>query len=237
MCGRYVTPDEAALEREYHVGRDRATHRLVRNLEAYSQSFNVAPTQDVPVIRVVRDVRGQREVVAMRWGLVPFWAKGEAPKYATFNATIEKLETAPAWRGPWKRGQRCIMPAAGFYEWHVLPDGGKVPYFVRPSADDTTFAIAALWDESIAADGRSILSSTIITMPANELMANIHNTKTRMPAILRHEDIESWLTGTPEQAKSVLKQFPADEMIAWPVSKRVNAARNQGPELIEEVEY
>ena len=230
MCGRYVSPEVAAMEREYHLGRSDAG-QLFRNVESYSPSFNLAPSQDVPVIRVVRDVEGRREAMLMRWGLVPHWAKGEIPKYHTFNCDIARIETAASWRGPWKRGQRCIMPAMGFYEWHVLPDGTKLPYFIRP-VTDSTFAIAALWDESINAVGESLFSAAIITMPANELMAKIHNTKMRMPAILLPEDVDTWLSGPIGDAKAVLKQFPSQEMVAWPVSKAVNSARNQGPELI-----
>jgi putative SOS response-associated peptidase YedK len=236
MCGRYVSPDEAAMEREYHLGRHNSGALFDGSIAHYSPSFNLAPSQDVPVIRVVRDMQGRREAVIMRWGLVPFWAKGEIPKYATFNATIEKLETAPTWRGSWKRGQRCIMPVVGFYEWQVQGDGSKIPFYIRPAADDTTFAIAALWDESINAAGEALLSSTIITMPANELMAKIHNARMRMPAILRPEDVDVWLVGSPEQAKSVLKHYPSEEMVAWRVDKQVNSAKNNSPRLIEAVD-
>jgi putative SOS response-associated peptidase YedK len=231
MCGRYVSPEVAAMEREYHLGRN-GSGKLFGDLDSYSPSFNLAPSQAVPVIRVVRDVEGRREATLMRWGLVPHWSKGEIPKYHTFNCDIAKLETAATWRGPWRRGQRCVMPAVGYYEWHVLADGSKLPYFIRPVTDDTTFAIAALWDESSNAAGESLFSAALITMPANELLAKIHNTKMRMPAILLPDDIEAWLSGSPAEAKAVLKQFPSQEMVAWPVSRMVNSARNQGPELI-----
>jgi putative SOS response-associated peptidase YedK len=233
MCGRYVTPDEAELESEYRVDRTNSDARIRRGLESFEPSFNLAPSQDAPVIRVVRDSGGKREALLMRWGLVPSWTHGEIPKFSTSNASIEKLESGPSWRGPWKKGQRCIMPAKGIYEWQVQPDGSKIPFYIRPAAENTTFAIAALWDESITPLGESILSSAIITMPANELMAKIHNTKLRMPLIIRAEDVETWLTGTPEQAKAVMKTYPSEEMVAWPVSKKVNSARNNSPDLID----
>ena len=92
MCGRYVSPDEASIEREF---------TLVRTEWQFPPSFNVAPTQQVPVIRLVDgEVRGTR----LRWGLIPFFAKGEPPKYSTINARIETVETAASYRGPWKRG-------------------------------------------------------------------------------------------------------------------------------------
>jgi len=97
MCGRNVTPDEASLEREFNLTARQWGPWMN---EAYSASYNVAPSQRVPVFRVIRDIEGQRQLEPMRWGLIPSWAKGEPPKYSTINATMEKLETAPAWRGP-----------------------------------------------------------------------------------------------------------------------------------------
>jgi putative SOS response-associated peptidase YedK len=110
MCGRYVTPDEAAMERAYNLT---ARQWQAWMGEAYRPSYNVAPSQRVPVLRVIRQVGGERRMDPMRWGLIPFFARGEPPKYSTIHAMIEKLDVAPAWRGPWRRSQRCIMPAAG----------------------------------------------------------------------------------------------------------------------------
>lgn len=236
MCGRYVSPEEAALNREYHLDRRNSQQRINEALEAiYLQSFNVAPTDRVPVVRVIRGQDGARESLLMRWGLIPFFARGEPPKYSTINATIEKLNTAPAWRGAWERGQRCIMPCAGFYEWQVQAGGRKQPFYIKP-ANHETFAFAALWDRSITPDGETILSCAVITMPANELMREIHNAKQRMPAILQREHIEPWLSGTPEQARAVLTPYASDEMLAWPVSARVNTPRNNDPFLIQRID-
>ena len=117
MCGRYVTHAEQALEREFTLIKVRWPDYF---------SYNVAPTQQVPV---VRSVNGEREGSMMRWGLIPFFAKGDPGKYSTINARIETVKTSPAYRGPWKRGQRCLILADGFYEWQVTPDG-KVPYYI-----------------------------------------------------------------------------------------------------------
>jgi putative SOS response-associated peptidase YedK len=233
MCGRYVSPEEAALNREYRIDRMNSHLRANEALDSiYLQSFNVAPTDTVPVVRVIRDQAGERESLLMRWGLIPFFAQGEPPKYSTINATIEKLETAPAWRGPWERNQRCIMPCAGFYEWKLMEGGRKQPYYIKP-ANEETFAFAALWDKSITPGGEKILSCAVVTMPANELLREIHNSKFRMPAILQREHVEAWLTGTKEEARAALATFPSDEMIAWPVSSRVNSPRNDDPALIQ----
>lgn len=219
MCGRYVNPATAEAERYF------AVHLINWKFE---RSYNVAPTQQVPV---VRQQDGQREGLLMRWGLVPFFAKGVPPKYSTINATIEKLEDGACWRAPWKRGQRCLVPATGFYEWHVNADGSKTPFYIT-MADQPVFAFAGLWDRSVRADGAEMQSCTIITMPPNKLMAEIHNVKQRMPAILAAEDIGAWLSGSADEARPTLKPYPADLMSAHPVSKRVNAPKNNDEGLI-----
>ncbi len=220
MCGRYVSPDDAAIEREFN---------LVRYEEHFPPSFNVAPTQNVPVVRM--NAKGEHAGARLHWGLIPFWAKGVQPKYSTINATVERLTEGATWRGPWKRGQRCLMPASGFYEWQVLADGRtKQPYYVTLD-DQEIFGFAALWDSSAGADG-VVESCTIVTMPANRLMSEIHNVKHRMPAILARGDRDIWLAGTPAEALSAIKQYPDAHMRATPVSRRVNTPRNNDPELI-----
>jgi putative SOS response-associated peptidase YedK len=112
----------------------------------------------------------------MRWGLIPFFAKGEPPpKYSTINARIETFETAASYRGPWKRGQRCLQLPGGFYEWHLDENDRKAPYLIKLN-DQEVFAFAGLWDRSIKADGTAVESCVHITMPANDLMKKIHNT-------------------------------------------------------------
>jgi putative SOS response-associated peptidase YedK len=224
MCGRYVSPDEASIEREF---------TLVRAEWQFPASYNVAPTQDVPVVRM--NTAGERIGALMHWGLIPYWAKGVPPKYSTINATVEKLTEAATWRDPWKRGQRCIMPALGFYEWQLLPDGkNKQPYYITLN-DQDIFGFAGLWDSSTGADGVTVRSCTIVTMPANQLMSDIHNVKHRMPAILAREDRQTWLAGAPDDAFAVIKQYPDTHLVATPVSKRVNTPKNNDSELIAAV--
>jgi putative SOS response-associated peptidase YedK len=221
MCGRYIIAQAAAAERYFRV-----------HGTPWSPSFNVAPTQKVPVVRIKQ---GQRVAENLRWGLIPFFAKGEPPKYSTINARIETVETAASYRGPWKRGQRCLQVANGFYEWHLDAQGRKAPYYIYLN-DQDVFAFAALWDSSTKADGAVVESVVHITMPANEVMTSIHNTGNnphRMPAILREEDHEAWLNGTLDEARGVLRQYPSDLMVAYKVSNRVNSPKNNSPELIE----
>ena len=225
MCGRYVSPDDASIEREFN---------LVRTEWQFPPSYNVAPTQSVPVIRPVEgDAQGSR----IRWGLIPFFAKGEPPKYSTINARIETVETAASYRGPWKRAQRCLQVATGFYEWHMNAEGRKAPFYITV-VDQPIFAFAGLWERSVKADGTAVESCVHITMPANALMHDIHNTGAhphRMPAILRKDDRDIWLNGSPDEARGVLAQYDSGLMVAHEVSTRVNTPKNNDPRLIEAV--
>jgi putative SOS response-associated peptidase YedK len=127
------------------------------------------------------------------------------------------------------------LPASGFFEWHVLPDGKtKQPYYIT-CADQPVFGFAGLWDRSVTAEGSAIESCTIITMPPNALLAEIHNAKQRMPAILQSQDIEAWLAGSPDEAWATLKPYPDDLMHAQKVSTRVNSPKNNDAALLEAV--
>jgi len=221
MCGRYVSPEEAAIEREF---------TLLHTEWQFPASFNVAPTQLVPIVRM-HD--GLRQGVRLRWGLIPYFAHGVPPKYSTINARIETVQTAASYRGPWSRGQRCLVVARGFYEWQTQTDGKtKVPYFIHLN-DQDIFAFAGLWDSSRNERGERIESCTHLTMPANSLLAEIHNTQRRMPAVLAKEDRQAWLEGTPQQAWAALKPYPDEHMVAWAVSTRVNKPANNDAALIE----
>ncbi len=228
MCGRYIIREQEAAERYWRVN----------GMPAWITSFNVAPTTLVPVVRRARRSaieagEAAREAVLFRWGLVPYWAQGVPPKYSTFNARLERLDSAPAFRGPWERGQRCILPANGFYEWQKR-GSARQPFFIR-LADRERFGFAGLWDRSTASDGTVLGSCTLITLPGNRLLSEIHNTDHRMPAILREEDHEAWLSGDPDAARATLQPYPDEQMVAYPVSARVSSAKNDDARLIEPV--
>jgi putative SOS response-associated peptidase YedK len=222
MCGRFIAKTDHAWQNFF----------TLKKPPPRFESYNITPSQLIPVVRHRED---GNECELLRWGLIPFFAHGIAGKFSTINARVETLATSPAFRGPWKRGQRCIVPANGFYEWQLRADGSKQPYYIS-LADQELFGFAGLWDRSVAADGTAIESATIITMDANPLMAGIHNSKARMPALLAHADTDTWLSGSPEQARSTLQQYPAELMLAWPVSTRVNAPKHNGPELIAPID-
>ena len=228
MCGRYVSPKAADIERQWNLRQAPNPFDRV--------NYNVAPTQRVPALRRAAD--GAPQLAALRWGLIPFWAKGVALTVSTINATVERIREAPSYRGPWRRGQRCIVAASGFYEWQVVQGAGgkpaKQPWYIR-IGDQEIFGMAGLWDASTAVDGSVVESCTLITLPANRAMAVIHNTRQRMPAILTLAQHPAWLDGTPDEGFSCLTRYPDELMIAHRVSARVNTPKNNDADLLQEV--
>jgi putative SOS response-associated peptidase YedK len=209
MCGKYILAQAAKAERAMGIRRGRWEYPL---------SYRVLPTEQVPVV-VSTD--GEREALEMRWGLIPHWAFGVPLKASTINARVERLASAPSYRDPWLRGQRCILVMGGFYEPHVNPDGSREPFFLHLT-DREVFGVAGLWERSRRQDGSHVFSCTLITVPANPLLAEVHNEKQRMPAILAESDHEAWLAGSEPQARAALQVYPPELMVAWKVSRRVN---------------
>ncbi len=212
MCGRYILAQAGKAERAMGIRRGRWE---------YPPSYRVLPTEQVPV--VVAEA-GEPEAAMMRWGLIPWWAYGVPLKASTINATVERIESAPSYRDAWQRAQRCILVMGGFYEPHVNEGGTRDPFFVRLTGREA-FGVAGLWDSSRRPDGSHVFSCTLITVPANPLLAEVHNGKQRMPAILEEADHQRWLTGALPEAKLTLKSYPQELMTAWKVSPRVNSPK------------
>ena len=175
--------------------------------------YNIAPTTTVDA--VIDRGRG-REIVAMRWGLVPgWWKKSLREVPATFNARAETVAEKPMFRDAFRR-RRCIVPASGFFEW-TDEDGGRQPHWFS-AADGSILAFAGLWAEwHDPASGEVILSCTIVVSGASEWMKTFHD---RMPVLIAERDIEAWLSG--EAGPDVLRPAEPMGLREWPVSKRVN---------------
>jgi putative SOS response-associated peptidase YedK len=212
MCGKYILAQAAKAERAMGIRRGHWD---------YPPSYRVLPSEQVPVAIATA---GEAEATLMRWGLVPYWARGVPLKASTINATAERIDSAPAYREPWSRGQRCIFVMGGFYEPHVNADGSRDPWFIRLTQREV-FGVAGLWERSRRADGSLLLSCTLITVPANRLLAEVHNGKPRMPAVLPAEAHHDWLSGPQAQARALLQPYPDPLMQAWRVSRRVNSPR------------
>jgi putative SOS response-associated peptidase YedK len=177
----------------------------------------------------------ERTLDALRWGLLPHWAKDLKDGSRMINARAETLATQPAFRDAFKARRCIIIPASGFYEWQKI-GVTKQPYAIVPEGDPL-FAFAALWEnwrDRAAGDGAEwIRTCTIITGEPNELVAPIHN---RMPVILPREAWSARLGEEPAstaELQALLKPFPAEAMRAYPVSAKVNSVNNDEPSLLE----
>ena len=221
MCERYAVPDQELAERELAPA-----HRWWK----FSASFNVAPSRYVPAVRLHE---GQSEAVMMRWGLIPRWAEGDTSVAQWLRISSNGLERSPLFRGAWLHGQRCILPFAGFYTWRLTSAGYRQPYFVRIK-DRPAFGVAALWDRTEDDDGDVIEGCAIFTVPASAPLASIQTATREMPAILGAGDYETWLRGTPVEARALLRTSPA-ALTSHAVSPRINSLACDDESLVRAV--
>jgi putative SOS response-associated peptidase YedK len=219
MCGRYVTRTEDALGQEF---------RLLRVRWPQMSSYNIAPTRQVPAVRCTAE---GREGLMMRWGLVPHWTRGNPAKFPLFNTRLETAASGAMTRDAWRRGQRCILPALGFYEWQQQASQ-RQPFYIH-RRDEAFLALAGLWDRSVGEEGVEILSCTILTREAGVLVGEIHNTKHRQPVMLTPDAIDTWLEGAQAEALAATALYPDELLEAWPVSRRVNTATHDDAGLVE----
>lgn len=229
MCGRYVSPDDRAIEQYWHIG--------ARNSGQWIRRYNVAPSTQVPLLRLNDD--GELELDGGRWGLIPTWWKKPVPPTFSFNARSEEAASKPMWRQA-IRAQRCIMPALGWYEWNeheqVRNRAGRLvnqPYY-HHATDDGMLAIAGLWSSWTSPDGNQVLSCALLTKDAAGPVASIHH---RMPVILAPEQFDLWLSASTgsEQVHSAIA-LSREDFEAYPVSTDVGNNRNDYPELLDPVE-
>ena len=212
MCGRFTlhTP-ESRIREAFHLEQTAPLGLRSR--------YNIAPSQQVPIIR---DADTSREMVMAKWGLVPHWSKEAKTMYSTINARIESVAEKPAYRTPFKH-RRCLIPADGFYEWKVV-DGRKAPHHIR-MRDGDVFALAGLWDRW-EDDGESLESCSILVMPANDVMKSLHE---RMPVIIAPAHHDLWLDPRVTDKAEImgyLNSAPSTSLVTYPVSTWVNSPKH-----------
>jgi putative SOS response-associated peptidase YedK len=211
MCGRFtyrLTWPE--LVRLYRLTLDAPA----RNTQP---RYNVCPTTPIDAV-IERD--GKRELLPMRWGLIPsWWSKPlKEMKVATFNARVETVAEKPVFRDALNR-TRCLIPASGYYEWQDTPDGKQPYYFTR--RDEQPITIAGLWDTwHDRQAGETVKSCAMIITDANEFVGVVHD---RMPVVLEPDQFEPWLMG--KAGVELLRPAANDVLQRWAVSKNVNSSR------------
>jgi putative SOS response-associated peptidase YedK len=218
MCGRFTITLTIGLPERFGVTKPEIE---------MEPRYNIAPSQPVPV--VTRTEGGERHLMEMVWGLIPSWTKDPAVIRHAINARADTLAERPSFRKP-LLNQRCLVPANGFYEWKK--SGKKsVPHYIHRK-DDALVAIAGLYDLWRSPDGSIKKTFVIVTTDPNPLVSHYHD---RMPAMLRPEYEETWLLPRPLDAntlRAILTPYPAEELEAYVVSRRVNDPANEGKELI-----
>jgi putative SOS response-associated peptidase YedK len=216
MCGRYaITSAPEAIRRLF--GYDEQPN--------FPPRYNVAPTQPVPIVRMME---GKRRFALVRWGFIPSWVKDPRTFSLLINARGESLGDKPAFRAA-MRYRRCLFPANGFYDWRRA--GERVtPYYVRLKAGGP-MALAGLWENWMGPHGEEMETAVIVTTRANRLLAPIHP---RMPVIVPPEAFDLWLDARVEAttAAALIAPAPEDMLEMHEVSPAVNSAANDTPDLI-----
>ena len=234
MCSRYfLDADGNIIAYTFHV----PLHERIR------KRFNIAPTQEAPVVRTGAD--GAREVAMLRWGLVPYWAKDLKVGTRMINARSEGIEAKPAFREAVK-ARRCVVPATGFFEWRAPGEwnvgrapgewnvgrgepGRKQPFAITLPGQQL-FGFAGLWERWKPPGGEPVETFTIVTTDANESVARIHD---RMPVILPMDAIDTWLTAPPDAARALLKPYEGPVELRA-VGTYVSNVNHEGPECLDD---
>ncbi|MGE0759236.1 MAG: SOS response-associated peptidase [Pirellulaceae bacterium] len=211
--------------------------QLIEQFEVSSQlqvalRFNIAPTQSIVAVRAPADGTG-RELVLLKWGLIPSWADDPAIGNRMINARADGVATKPSFRSAFKK-RRCLILADGYYEWQKV-GAKKQPYLIHRQ-DDGPFAFAGLWERwRGGADGEAIESCTIITTDANPVTRPIHD---RMPVILEPEDYDRWLSPDVqdrEELESLLVPSLTQDLVADRVSTYVNNPRHEDEACVQPI--
>lgn len=235
MCGRYGLANPARVL-DVARGSTRLTHALLEPASQAAPRWNIAPSARVPAVIADRD--GLR-AATLQWGLVPFWAKDTAIGHRLANARDDSVRHKPAFRRAFA-ARRAIVFADLFYEWQVVAgERRKQPWCIRRH-DTAPFALAALWERwtggpDVTSPTEPLDTFTLITTRPNPVLAPIHD---RMPVILSPAACDVWLDlgASLDQAEGLLAPAPAEELVAFPVSPRVNSPAHDDPACIAPVQ-
>jgi putative SOS response-associated peptidase YedK len=241
MCGRYALVKSAGeLIEEFEI----TTNRIPAALPA---DWNIAPTREIYVIRNLRDVRedvsnNRRELATLSWGMIAPWSKDRSEAVRSqsqaINARSESVHEKPTFRSAFK-SRRCLIPASGYYEWatELGKYESKQPFYIQSETEGKTLAFAGIYNRWVDPRGEIFESASIITRPAVDFLAKIHN---RMPTFLPVNRWDAWLDPKLNSVEEIQKLMELSELAkglrAHPVSTRVNATRNNGADLISEID-
>lgn len=229
MCGRFAASSSVEDLVEFFE-----IDEVVEPLPA--PSYNVAPTSPIAaVLAQVGESRAQRRLAALRWGLVPSWAKDPDHGARLINARVETVAEKPSFRAALAR-RRCLIPADGYFEWRArtpaLGKPVKQPYFIAPR-NGQPLAMAGLYEYWRGPDGSWLVTAAIITTEATDELGLVHD---RMPMVVPPQNWDTWLDPEVRGPVTELLTAPTAEVWFHPVSQAVNRVANDGPQLLEPIE-
>lgn len=214
MCGRFSLELDDTFYPRYEVD----------TLLEISPNYNVAPSSIIPVI--VKN--SPKKIIKMKWGYLPSWSKEYDSKYSVINTRVETIQSKPYFKESFTK-YRCLIPATGFYEWRKDPTE-KIPFYIHLK-NSKYFSFAGIYSIWKDVSGKEFYTCSIITTKPNKLMIPIHD---RMPVILSKEEEEIWIDKQTDLnvLKSLLDQYPSNEMEAYQISKDVNSPKNNYRKLL-----
>jgi putative SOS response-associated peptidase YedK len=235
MCGRYALVKSAGeLIEEFEI----TTNRIPAALPA---DWNIAPTREIYVIRN-SSIDNRPELATLSWGMIAPWSKDRSEAIRSqsqaINARSESVHEKPTFRSAFK-SRRCLIPVSGYYEWatELGKYESKQPFFIQSELEGKSLAFAGIYDRWIDPSGEIFESASIITRPAVDFLATIHN---RMPTFLPVDRWDAWLNPNLNEVEEIRELMelsdPAAGLRAHPVSTKVNATRNNGADLISEID-
>ena len=243
MCGRFnILTDADTLLTTFEVFSCNRSE-----IQTLLNRYNISPSkrnmainslnQDslsmIPIVRLGDN--GQRILKSAIWPFIPAWAGNQVPKFSTANARSETMVNLASYRNVWKKSQRCLIPATGFYEWQtVLGKKNKQPWHIQHK-NQPIMAFAGLWERGKLVGNTPFESCTIVTVAANSLMEKIHNSKQRMPVIIDPENTDQWLGNDSDAALQLAVTYPNVGLQAYPISNRINNPDYGQPDCIEPV--
>lgn len=215
MCGRYtITLEPADFEVELGISDFPPD---------FAPRYNVAPTQQVVAVRDSEAKKAEW----LKWGLIPYWAKDPSIGARMINARSETLREKPSFRQAFER-RRCLILADGFYEWQKHEGRPSTPFYIQLK-EGKPFAFAGLWEKWQSAE-EEIISCTIITCAANEMIKPVHD---RMPVILDKTTAWNWLNpASPEELSGYLVPYPSEDMQMVQIGTAINNSHVESPDLI-----
>jgi putative SOS response-associated peptidase YedK len=220
MCGRF-TLSYKADEIQLSLG-------ITGMPDEWQPRYNIAPTQPIAAVLEGKD----KKIEFLYWGLVPSWAKEISIGTKMINARSETIMEKPSYKSAFQR-RRCLILADGFYEWKKSKAKGPAQPFFFQLKTREPFAFAGIWERWLPPDGSELLSGSIITCAANDVVAPIHE---RMPVILDKGSMWSWLEEHPaKELLNMLEPYDASKLDITMVSTLVNSPFNDSAECIRAI--